>query len=290
MWPVVYGPRAARVGWWLESRAAPRIYRHAQYVAVSEATRDELVELGVPTTRVAVVHNGVDPPRAAHVGRDPVPTITVLGRLVPHKQVSHVLQAARSLREEFPELAVRVVGDGWWGPELHQECHDLGVDEVVTFTGFVDEQQKGDELARTWVLAIPSLKEGWGLVVVEAGTYGVPAVGYRSAAGVAESIVDEETGLVVDGGPEDLTAALRRILADPELRDRLGAASRLRAELFSWRSTVTAFAAVLAGAARRLPPVYGEAAGPDANHAGLGVDEAVVRPVTLDGPAGPERN
>ena len=125
-------------------------------------------------------------------------------------------------------------------------------------------------------------------MVVEAGTYGVPAVGYRSAAGVAESIVDEETGLVVDGGPQELTAALRRILADPALRDRLGAASRERAEQFSWQRTVTSFAAILGGAVRQLPPVHGEDAEPDATHSGLGIEATTVRSVTLDGPSGPD--
>ncbi len=290
MWPVVYGPRGARVGWWLESWAAPRMYRHAQYVAVSEATRDELVQLGISAGRIAVVHNGVDPPRRSRLERDPVPTITVLGRLVPHKQVSHVLLAATVLREEFPDLAVRVVGDGWWGPRLLQECQDLGLDDLVTFTGFVDEQHKSDELARTWVLAIPSLKEGWGLVVVEAGTYGVPAVGYLSAAGVAESIVDGETGLVVRGGPDEFAVALRRILADSELRDRLGVASRVHAELFSWQRTVTSFAAIVAGAVQHQPPVSGEDVEPDddtQSELGLG---GALRRVTLDGPSGPTSN
>ena len=60
-WPVVYGPVRARVGWWVESRVAPRIYRHSRYVAVSESTRRELCELGVDGDRIEVVHNGVQP-------------------------------------------------------------------------------------------------------------------------------------------------------------------------------------------------------------------------------------
>ncbi len=200
MWPVVYGPRAARLGWWIESRVAPRLYRSCQYIAVSEATKRELVRLGVDPDRVTVVHNGVEPAPATVRCRDPRPTIVVLGRLVPHKRVEHVLTAAATLRPDFPGLQVRVVGDGWWQDRLEAHAVRLGVDDIVEFTGFVSEQDKHEALSQAWVLAMPSLKEGWGLCVMEAATHGVPSVAYRAASGVAESIVDHETGLLVDGG------------------------------------------------------------------------------------------
>jgi glycosyltransferase involved in cell wall biosynthesis len=285
MWPVVYAPRAARVGWWVESRFAPWLYRRSQYVAVSEATRAELIQLGVDGSRIAVVHNGVDPAVATDRARDPAPTVTVLGRLVPHKQVTHVLRSARDLRDSVPGVAVRIVGDGWWEPQLKADARDLGVEDLVTFTGFVDEPQKRDELARTWVLAMPSLKEGWGLVVVEAATYGVPAVAYRSAAGVAESIVDGETGLLVEGGPAEFTEALRSLLCDDGLRERLGAGSRIRASEFSWQTTANAFATVLGEVVAGRPPVSAMDPAPSGTDQGVKVGELVAQPVTLDGPS-----
>ena len=64
-WPVVMPPLQARVGWWIESRVAPRLHRHARYVAVSEATRQELVGLGVRPGAITVVHNGMAVPAPA---------------------------------------------------------------------------------------------------------------------------------------------------------------------------------------------------------------------------------
>ncbi len=273
MWPVVYGRTAARLGWWVESRLAPLIYRRSAYVAVSRATRDELEALGVDGSRIAVVHNGVSAALPVTETRSTTPTIVCLGRLVPHKQVLHLLEAAADLRHEFPDLHVRVVGDGWWADQLRADAVALDVHDIVEFTGFVDDEQKANELARAWVLAIPSLKEGWGLVVVEAATYGVPAIGYRSAAGVAESIVDGVTGLVVDGGSKEFTDALGRILRDCRLRDELGRAAKARAEQFSWSTTAEEFGAVLAAVATQH---------------GL-VDSSMVEdmePVTLSGPKG----
>jgi glycosyltransferase involved in cell wall biosynthesis len=248
-WPVVYGPVRSRIGWWIESRLAPRAYRGSPYVAVSEATRHELVELGVRPGDITVVHNGcerpvLDPSPADH------PRILVLGRLVPHKRVEHVLAAAAELRADHPDLRVAVVGDGWWSQHLAQEARRLGVDDLVEFTGFVDEEAKHAELARAWVLALPSLKEGWGLVVMEAAGYAVPTVGYSAAGGVAESVVDGVTGLLVEDEGE-FVAALRRLLGDAELRRTMGMAAEARTWEFGWDTAARSFARVLARAAGR---------------------------------------
>ncbi len=72
-WPVVYPGLIGRVGWWIERRLAPWLYRHEQYVAVSRATRGELRQLGVTGPRVAVVHNGTDPALAVDVTKSAHP-------------------------------------------------------------------------------------------------------------------------------------------------------------------------------------------------------------------------
>jgi glycosyltransferase involved in cell wall biosynthesis len=77
-WPVVFGPVAARIGWGIESRLSPRVYRGRQYVAVSGRTKDELAELGVDPSHIAVVHNGTDPPMSTDVARSAIPTIVIL--------------------------------------------------------------------------------------------------------------------------------------------------------------------------------------------------------------------
>ncbi|MGI9196716.1 MAG: glycosyltransferase family 4 protein [Candidatus Nanopelagicales bacterium] len=249
-WPVVYDPLRARVGWLLESRLAPRVYRRSAYVAVSQATADELVALGVDRARIHVIHNGTRDPGVAHGDRDTNPRILVLGRLVPHKRVEHVLAAAARLRARFPALRIAVVGDGWWAPRLREVAQELGVADLVEFTGHVTDERKEREIDRSWVLALPSLKEGWGLVVLEAAARGVPAVAYRDAGGVTESIVDGRTGLLVSGGETEFTDALERVLADESLLRDLGEAARVHARQFSWDESSMEFDEVLMRAAR----------------------------------------
>ncbi|MCU1691369.1 MAG: group 1 glycosyl transferase [Frankiales bacterium] len=255
-WPIVMGRFAARFGWAVESRLAPLLYRGCRYVTVSEQSRSDLVELGVRRADVTVVHNGTPAPLPGS-GRSPAPEVLVLGRLVPHKRVEHAVRAVAALREELPGLTLTVVGSGWWEDQLREEVVRAGVADAVQLLGHVDEATKHALLARAWVCATPSVKEGWGLCAVEAAAHGTPTVAYRSAGGLAESVLDGLTGLLCDDDEAAFTAALRRLLVDDVLRARTGSAARLHAARFTWDATVDAFARVLAevtgSAALELP-------------------------------------
>jgi len=244
-WPVVYDPARAKAGWFIESVVAPRAFRKSRYVAVSEATRRELITHGVDEVAITVVHNGTEPLPDVGIEQDAQPRILVLGRLVPHKRVEHAIAAAAALRQRHPGLTLAVVGDGWWSQELRQEARDRGVEDIVEFTGHVDDDEKARQVARAWVLALPSLKEGWGLVVMEAASRGVPAVAYAEAGGVNESIVHGETGILVNGDERDFVEAIDHIISDGDLRVRLGERARRRSLDFSWDASALAFESVL---------------------------------------------
>jgi glycosyltransferase involved in cell wall biosynthesis len=252
-WGVVFGKLAARFGWWLESRVSPRFHRGCQYVAVSEVTRSELIDLGVNGDAIAVVHNGTRPVAVGGPPPDPEPSLVVLGRLVPHKRVEHALEAVKRLRNEFPGLRLRVIGEGWWRAELEEAARNLGVADAVTFTGFVDENAKEEMLSRSWLMLAPSVKEGWGLMVVEAAAHGVPSIAYRNAGGLAESIDDGHTGLLVDEDLEALIETTRKLLADDSHRNALGEAARAHVARYSWRTASTSMHLLLRRAANRLP-------------------------------------
>lgn len=247
-WPVVYDPIRARIGWHIESRWAPRVYRRSPYIVVSNATGTEINALGVARESITVVHNGTMPAANTRTPPDPHPRILVLGRLVPHKRVEHVLHAAARLRQRHPGLRVAIVGDGWWASALRDCAEQLGVDDITEFTGHVDEAEKTQQIARAWVLALPSVKEGWGLVVLEAASAGVPAVAYADAGGVAESIVDGETGILVRGHVIAFAAALESLITEDDLRLTMGRRARDHSTKFSWEVSTQRFEAVLARA------------------------------------------
>ena len=245
-WQMIYPGWPGRLGWWLESRLAPRVYRRCRYLTVSQSTVQDLGRLGVPADRIDVVHNGIDVPHPG--GRSPSatePTICVLGRLVPHKQVEHALRMVSRLADEFPALTLDIVGDGWWRPELDRLTADLDVGDRVTFHGHVSAPERDRLLDRAWLLVQPSIKEGWGISIMEAAARGVPTVAYRTAGGVTESISDRRTGWLVED-EDDLAAACRELLLDRPLRTALGVAARRRAVGFDWPTSARHFAKVSA--------------------------------------------
>ncbi|MFZ2016005.1 MAG: glycosyltransferase family 4 protein [Nocardioides sp.] len=243
-WPVVYPGMMGKVGWWIERRLAPRLYRKSQYVTGSQATRDELVALGVAKKRIAVVHYGTDRQQALQTGKTDHPSVCVVGRLVPHKQVEHAIDAVVELRKEIPGLTLTVVGSGWWEHVLKEYAAVHDPDGAVRFLGQVDEQRKEQVYEESWVLALPSLKEGWGLVVGEAALAGTPTVAYASAGGTRESVQDGRTGLLVDDR-DGFVDALRRLLTDDELRTRLGEGARVNGARYTWAQTRAGFADVV---------------------------------------------
>jgi glycosyltransferase involved in cell wall biosynthesis len=248
-WPVVYPGLTGRVGWWIESRLAPRLYRGRQYVAVSRATRAELRELGVTGPRVAVVHNGTDPVVNVDARKSANPSICVVGRLVPHKQVEHAVDAVTALLGEFPDLRLRVVGSGWWEPELRAYAADQVACGSVVFEGHVSEVRKQEIYEESWLMALPSLKEGWGLVVGEAAAHRTPTVAYASAGGTRESIVDGVSGILV-GSQAELTSALGALLRDGQGRRILAEGAVRHGAGFTWAHSQAAFAHVVASALR----------------------------------------
>ncbi|KQB86067.1 glycosyltransferase family 4 protein [Corynebacterium lowii] len=250
-WPVA-GPLIARLGWFLESKMAPRAYRGSQYVTVSHPSKQELVDLGVRAQDIHLIRNGVDPVPAhlPTLEEDGLHHLVTLSRLVPHKQIEHAMDAVAALRRHG--VVLDVLGSGWWNARLRDYVRERGMEDVVVFHGQVSEDYKHAQLARAAVHLMPSRKEGWGLAVMEAAQHGVPTVGYRSAGGLNDSIEHEHTGLLVDT-PEELTAATRRLLIDAPLRRRLGTAAAQQATAFSWQEAGARFERLLLDVASEQP-------------------------------------
>jgi glycosyltransferase involved in cell wall biosynthesis len=248
-WSAFFGGNIlGRLGWWVESRVVTRLYRRARYVAVSGPTRDELVAIGVEADRVSVVHNAGEPIPERSVPPRSAPTLCVVSRLVRHKQVDHAVEVLARLVDEFPGLTLRVVGDGPSRAALLDRARELGVSDRVELLGPLDEDGKNDALGSSWVHLLPSVKEGWGRVVMEAAAHGVPTVAYRSSGGPRESIQDGVSGLLADDLAE-LASHTARLLREPTLRAAMGAAAREYAQGFTPERSLAEFRAALASGA-----------------------------------------
>lgn len=260
-WPVVYPGWQGRLGWWLESRVAPRVYSDCRYVTVSSASRDELVQLGIDPERVDVVHNGTEPAPPRQRPRAAQPTVVCVGRLVPHKQLEHAVDAIAEARAVVPAARLVIVGSGWWEKSLRSYVEARGLKDAVEFRGHVSEADKHAAYDEAWVLALPSLKEGWGLVVGEAAGHGVPTVAYRSAGGPTESVHDGLSGTLVDT-PAEFSEAVTTLLVDEVTRARLSGGATATAGNFTWSATIRAFDRILTGCVLTEEPASADAGRP----------------------------
>lgn len=252
-WRMVYPDWRGRLGWFVESRLCPVLYRARPTVTVSDASRKDLLRLGFDPSRVTVVRNALSPSRTTIWPLPSAqPRLVCLGRLVPHKRIEHALQVVAELRSDLPEVALDIIGGGYWREPLQAYAAALGISDNVLFHGHVSDAARDAVLARAWVHLFPSVKEGWGLAVTEAGAFDVPSVAYRSAGGVRESIDHGRSGLLVEDLSE-LCDATRTLLTDHELRTRLGAAASAKASSRSWNDAAREMAIALAAATQRSP-------------------------------------
>jgi glycosyltransferase involved in cell wall biosynthesis len=196
--------------------ARPVLRRARLTICASNALAEAARQLGA--TEVRVIPSGVDVPDSVGEPADP-PEVLYAGRLSEEKGILDLLAAADG------DVKLTVAGDG----PLR--------DRVPQAIGFVPHDELAPLYERAAVVAVPSHREGFGVVCAEAMAHGRPVVA-GAVGGLLDLVVDGETGLLVQ--PRDvpaLRAALERLLTDEDLRRRLGENARRRArEHFSWDS------------------------------------------------------
>ena len=263
-----------------------RLIGEEQVVAESDAlvanTEDEARQLvdryGADPARVSTVAPGVDLDRFAPgdrraaraefgIAADAV-VLLFVGRIQPLKAPDVLLHAAAELLVADPQLRSRLVvavcggpsGSGLEEPEhLQRLAVELGVDDVTRFLRPLPPDRLSELYRAADVVVVPSHNESFGLVAVEAQACGTPVVA-AAVGGLVTAVAHDASGLLVAGHePADYASALRRLIRDPGLRDRLSAGAVRHAAAFSWDRTAEGLLAVYTDALARshAPPVTG---------------------------------
>jgi D-inositol-3-phosphate glycosyltransferase len=263
-----------------------RVIGEEQVVAEADAlvanTEDESRQLvsryGADPGLVTTVAPGVDLERfapgdraAARAQFGIAADATVLlfvGRIQPLKAPDVLLHAAAELLAADPRLREKLVvavcggpsGSGLEEPEhLQRLAVALGVDDVTRFLRPLPPDRLSDLYRAADVVVVPSHNESFGLVAVEAQACGTPVVA-AAVGGLVTAVAHDASGLLVAGHePADYASALRRLIGDPELRNRLSAGAVRHAAAFSWERTAEGLLAVYTDALARsyAPPVTG---------------------------------
>ena len=174
------------------------VYRKTLFMTVSESTKKDLVHWGIPKENITVIHNGVtlNLPKTLPK-KERKKTAIFLGALAKDKGIEDVLRVFSEIDKKEKDWQFWVVGRGdkKITKFLISEAEKLGIKEKIRFWGYVGEKKKFELLARAHVLINPSVREGWGLVNIEANSVGTPVVGYN-VAGVRDSVKNGRTGLL----------------------------------------------------------------------------------------------
>jgi len=204
-------------------------------ITVSESTRSDLLELGFK--HVSVVPEGLNfEPLNVLPIKDSDPIVVFSGRLKRAKRPDHAIKAFAIVKEKVPNAQLWFFGDGPFRKTLE------GISsEGVHFLGNLSSFERRELLSKSWVLLVPGLREGWGLNIVEANALGVLAVAY-DVPGLCDSVRDNETGLLAEGGNiKDLAEKTLKILTDNLLREKLSVNALIYSKKFSWDKTADEF-------------------------------------------------
>jgi glycosyltransferase involved in cell wall biosynthesis len=216
-----------------------RNYADVPMVTVSESTQQELVKLGF--NRVYIVPEGLNfeplrrvPEKVRH------PVVVFVGRLRRAKRPDHAIRAFRIVREKFPCSELWVVGDGYFREDL-ESLAGVG----VNFLSGLSDAERRELIQRAWILVNPSVREGFGLNVIEAGALGTPCVAY-DVAGLRDAVIDKKTGLLAKAADvDDLSKKMIFVLKNETLRKELSENALALSRRFSWDETAEEFLKVL---------------------------------------------
>jgi glycosyltransferase involved in cell wall biosynthesis len=229
-------------------------YRRSRLIAVSAYTAGQ-VQAVLPGVTPAVIHNGVhvahfQQPTPAPSKRGP--TVMASGGIKSRKGTHVLIDAIARARQHVPDVQLVITGyqeDISYLKKIQQQIKQLDLESCVQLLGMIPESELIGWYQHADVFALPSLNvagqfEGFGLVFLEAGACGLPVIG-TTGSGVAEAILDGETGFLVPQNDADaLAGAITRLLTNPALRARLGAAGKQHAEQMDWAAITARVRAV----------------------------------------------
>jgi len=223
---------------WLAERLISLLYFSISFITVSESSKKELKKNLI--RRVYVVPNGLNSWMKRHspIKKTHNPTIIYLGRWKKYKRINLLIEAFKIVKKRMKNAELWLVGKGDW--KNYKKV------EGMKLFGKVSDRKKKELLTKAWVFVNPSIKEGWGITVIEANACGTPCIAY-DVPGLRDSVINGKTGLLVkeDGNVEKLAEAIIKILEDEELRRKLSINAIKWAKQFSWDKSAEEFERVI---------------------------------------------
>jgi glycosyltransferase involved in cell wall biosynthesis len=208
-WNEYLGRFGGGIGWLVQALCA-RVPQHAFCFSRLHAARLRAEGLRGEITILAGEYDG---PLELHAEYSAEPLVVFAGRHIPEKRVPAIVPAIARARADLPELRALILGNGPDRPKVVELIEELGLDGAVEAPGFVASERVDELLGRALCMLLPSRREGYGLVVIEAAARGTPSVVVAGADNAAVELIEDGVNGVIapSASPEDLTAAIMRV-------------------------------------------------------------------------------
>jgi glycosyltransferase involved in cell wall biosynthesis len=241
-----YMGKAGFFGRWIEKAVSKLSEKN---IAVSGWTKRRLEALRIPEEKIKVIPNGIDLEKISKIepegGRDLLELeskrydIIFAGRLIKEKNVDLLIKAIDLLKADFPDIRCCIVGDGPEKVALVELAKKTGVYGNVEFAGFQEYGALIGKIKASKVLVLPSIREGFGMVVIEAFACGVPVVTVKAKYNAAQGLVENEVdGLVVKPEDREIAKAVQKIIEKNSDYSKTSEAALRKAEKYNWEKIV----------------------------------------------------
>ena len=208
-------------------------------IAVSSMTKRNLELLGIEDKSINIISNGIDLRRIASIAPSAEECDVIFaGRLIKEKNVDMLLEAIHHLRNSIPYVKCLIIGDGPEKTRLAGLASGNGLMSSIRFSGFLEHDEVIARIKSSKVLVLPSRREGFGMVVIEAFACGTPVVTIESQRNAASLLVSRATGFVVKPNAKELGDAIGKIITDGELRKKMAASGLSVAREYDWENRV----------------------------------------------------
>ena len=207
------------------------LYKNTRIIAVSQSTKEELIDIGLPARNIKVIYNGISVPAKTGL-KSQNPLIVFLGRLKKYKRIELILEIMPELIKIYPKIKLIIMGQGSDAKRLKKIVARRKIQSYVKFLGFVSESRKLAILKKAWLHIQPSIKEGWGFTVLEAAACGTPTIA-TDAPGLREVVLNNKTGWLFRE-KRALEKLIIEALTNNQKRKALANQAKVHARKFSW--------------------------------------------------------
>jgi glycosyltransferase involved in cell wall biosynthesis len=183
LWATMLGPFFGAIGRLMERFYMRFVYKNISYLTISDSTKKELIREGVDPKKIIVLPMGVTIPKKIKKNvKEKRPTVIFVGRFARSKGIEDAIIMLSKMPKKYNTTRLWLVGAGSsdYLEHLKGMVKARSLSDRVTFFGFVSETKKFELMGKAHVLVVPSVKEGWGLIVPEAAFLGTPSVVYDS--------------------------------------------------------------------------------------------------------------